>query len=476
MLDRDHRAAILMLHGQGHGIRAIARTLGVSRNSVRKVLAHGSTEVPSIVRAEAAGPLVDQIRALHAECGGNLVRVQEELAARLEVGLAYSTLTGFCRRHGIGVRHPERAGRYHFGPGEEMQHDTSPHTVTVGGKARRLQCASVVLCYSRMVFVQVYPTFNRFWAKVFLTDGALYFGGVAARCMVDNTSVLIAHGTGKDAVVAPEMEAFAERFSFRIAAHERGDANRSGRVERRFHFIEHNFYPGRPFEDLADLDAQLRAWCDKVNGTYRRHLRARPVELFASERLSLRPLPIYVPEVYELHERVVDLEGYVTLRNNRYSVDEDLIGRRVEVRETKDRVRISQGHKLAAEHVRLEDGAGRKSTLPEHRREPRRRDRTDEVPLPEEPVLRAAGGSLAALVDRLRLHHGGRRAKHIRRLHRMYLDYPAEALQRAVEDALHHGLLDLGRIERMVLRHVAGDFFRLPLHHDDDDKEDDDDG
>ncbi len=475
MLDRDQRAAILTLHRQGHGVRPIARAVGVSRNSVRKVLAEGSAEVPSIVRAEAAGPHLDSIRELYLECGGNLVRVQEELDARLEVHVPYSTLTAFRRRHGIGVRTPERTGRYHFEPGEEMQHDTSPHTVVVGGKARPLQCASLVLSYSRMLFAQVYPTFNRFYAKVFLTDGAVYFGAVAARCMVDNTSVLIAHGTGKNAVPAPEMEAFADHFDFELEAHQLGDANRSARVERPFHFIEHNFYPGRTFADLADLNAQLRAWCDRVNAAYKRKLRAKPIELFAAEKAALRPLPIYVPEVYELHERIVDLEGHVTLHNNRYSVAEDLIGRRVEVRETKDKVRICYGHGLAAEHDRLEDGAAKTSTLPEHRKRRRARRGSAEIELPEEPVLRAAGQSLAALLDRLARHHGGRRAKHVRRLHRMYLDYPTEALDRAVSEALHHGLLDLGRIERMVLRYVAGDFFRLPLD-DPIDTEDDDDG
>ena len=41
--------------------------------------------------------------------------------------LSYPALTAFCRRHGIGHDPPEPAGRYDFAPGQEMQHDTSPH-------------------------------------------------------------------------------------------------------------------------------------------------------------------------------------------------------------------------------------------------------------------------------------------------------------------------------------------------------------
>jgi len=65
-----------------------------------------------------------------------------------------------------------------------------------------------------------------------------------------------------------------------------------------------------------------------------------PRELFAVEQQHLRPLPVWVPEVYRLHERMVDVEGYVTVNTNRYSVPVDWIGRRVEVRETSSKIEI----------------------------------------------------------------------------------------------------------------------------------------
>ena len=52
----------------------------------------------------------------------------------------------------------------------EMQHDTSPHEVEVGGRKYKAQTASAVLCYSRMLFFQIYPAFQRFDCKVFLTE------------------------------------------------------------------------------------------------------------------------------------------------------------------------------------------------------------------------------------------------------------------------------------------------------------------
>ncbi|HJL16605.1 MAG TPA: helix-turn-helix domain-containing protein [Sandaracinaceae bacterium LLY-WYZ-13_1] len=155
MLDEATRGAILRLKKKGLGTRKIARTLGVSRGAVRDVLADGRVEVSPVERPEKAAPYRDEILSLYASCKGNLVRVHEEL---LEQGadVSYPALTAYCRRHGIGHEPPRPAGRYEFAPGQEMQHDTSPHEVPIGGRRRTVQTASLVLCYSRMIFVQCY--------------------------------------------------------------------------------------------------------------------------------------------------------------------------------------------------------------------------------------------------------------------------------------------------------------------------------
>ena len=108
------------------------------------------------------------------------------------------------------------AGRYYFEPGVELQHDTSPHEVEVGGKKYKAQTASAVLCYSRLLFFQINPTFQRFDCKVFLTDALRYIGGVPKRVMIDNTHVVVLRGTGREMIPVPEMEAFGERFGFTL--------------------------------------------------------------------------------------------------------------------------------------------------------------------------------------------------------------------------------------------------------------------
>src|ERR1022692_722159 len=176
MLSQAQRTTILELNTQGVSKREIARVLGISRVAVRKVLRSNSTALPELHRTEKAEPHRQRILELFEKCKGNLVRVHEELVAA-GAELSYTALTAFCRRHGIGYAPPVPAGRYDFAPAEELQHDTSPHELELGGRKRKVQTASAVLCYSRMLFFQCYPTFRRFDCKVFLTEALRYFGG-----------------------------------------------------------------------------------------------------------------------------------------------------------------------------------------------------------------------------------------------------------------------------------------------------------
>jgi transposase len=462
MLPQGIRQAILDLHGRGQSVRAIARALQVSRAAVRDVLRRGSAEVPRLVRPERALEHRDEILRLLRECEGSFLRVHEELTkAGLE--LSYPAFTAFCRRHGIGHVPTPPAGRYDFAPGQEMQHDTSPHDVHLGAAVRRVHTASLVLAYSRMLFFQFYPRFRRFECKVFLTAAFRYLDGVAVTCLIDNTHVVVLRGTGRDMVPVPEMAAFAERFGCTFVAHAVGDVNRSGRVERMFRFIERGFLPGRRFTDWADANRQARAWCDRVNTRPKRQLKASPRELFAVEHPALRRLPRWIPEPYLIHERLVDVEGYITLDTNRYSVPTVFIGRRLEVRETHDRVIISDGLREIAAHPRAVEPGYHYVFQSEHRPPRGQGWRRQRAPVPEEQDLQCLLPEIDGYLDGLKRRGKLQTTLALRQLLRMAREYPREPLLAAIQTAAHYGLYDLGRLERMVLRGLATTYFQLPL-------------
>ena len=311
-----------------------------------------------------------------------------------------------------------------------------------------------------MLFFQCYPTFQRFDCKVFLTEALRYMGGAPARVMIDNTHVVVLRGSGRDMVPVPEMAAFGERFGFAFVAHAIGHANRSGRVERPFHFVERNFLAGRTFASWEDLNQRAREWCDKVNATYKKHIRAVPRELFAVERLHLKRLPAWIPQVYRLHQRLVDIEGYVALHSNRYSVPVEWIGRRVEVRETKDKVEIQLDARRLLTHRRIAEAEHQRITLAEHR--PVRGQRVPRPdPHPEENAILTAAPELAEYVAGLKQRSRKVITLALRQLLQFVREYPREPLLGAVREAARYGLYDLDRLERMILRRVTREYFLL---------------
>ena len=295
---------------------------------------------------------------------------------------------------------------------------------------------------------------------MFLTDAVRYINGAPERVMIDNTHVVVLRGTGREMIPVPEMEVFAERLGFRFVAHAIGDANRSARVERPFWFIENNFLAGRTFTSWEDLNRQAREWCDKVNGTYKKHIRAVPRELFVIERLHLKPLPAWIPEVYRLHQRTVDVEGCVSVNSIRYSVPVSWIGRRVEIRETRDKIAIELDARHIVTHDRALTPLSRRITLTEHR-PPRGEGIKRSDPHPEEQALIEAAPEIAPYITALK--QKGRKvvALALRQLLRLLREYPRGPFLAAVAEAARYGLYDLDRLERMILRRVARDYFLL---------------
>ena len=221
------------------------------------------------------------------------------------------------------------------------------------------------------------------------------------------------------------------------------------------------------FSSWEDLNQRAREWCDKVNSTYKKHIRAVPRELFAVERLHLKPLPAWIPEVYRLHQRLVDIEGYVALNSNRYSVPVDWIGRRVEVRETKDKIEIQLDARRLVTHRRIAEAKDQRVTLGEHR-PPRGQRAPRPDPHPEEKAIVAAAPELADYVTGLKQRSRKVITLALRQLLRLVREYPREPLLGAVREAGRYGLYDLDRLERMILRRVTREYFLLDEESDDD--------
>jgi transposase len=464
MTPTEIRSAVRTLQAQGHSLREISRLLALSRNTVRRILRQPDGNTAEAPPCDEATLL--RVKAAFERARGNVVRVRELLAGD-GIDVHYSTLTRWVREAGLRSP-PRRAGEYDFLPGQEMQHDTSPHRVTFApaDKPVTVQCAGLVLAYSRRLFIQYYPRFTRFEAKAFLLEATRFMAGVCPVCVIDNTSVLLAAGAGADAVVAPEMAAFARTLGFRFRAHRVGNPDRKGRIERPFAYVEMNFLPGRSFADFDDLNRQAVDWCCNVaNHKPKRALGMSPDAAYLIEQPHLMPLPDALPPVYELLERVVDLNGYVSVDTNRYSVPERYVGKSVAVYKLSAEIHVCRKDGTIAVHRRLIGQRDARSILPGHHTIPLRQGRGTAA---EDALLSGYHPSLDRYAAALkpRGNAGNRRA--LRRLIELKRTYPAGPFIAAIEQALQYGLFDLGRLEDLILRQVAGDFFALGVGEDDD--------
>ena len=96
--------------------------------------------------------------------------------------------------------------------------------------------------------------------KCFIHEALMHWGCAPRQCIIDNTNLARLYGTGPDAVIVPEMAAFARQYGFQFVCHAKGHSDRKAGEERSFWTTETNFLPGRTFQSLEDLNQQAWQW------------------------------------------------------------------------------------------------------------------------------------------------------------------------------------------------------------------------
>jgi len=277
----------------------------------------------------------------------------------------------------------------------------------------------------------------------------------------------VAHGSGPDAEIAPEMERFGQIFSVKFIPHAVGDADRKAKMERNFDYAQNNFLAGRTFTDWLDLNEQAQRWSKEVaNQKVKRSLGMSPEAAYLMEKPHLHPLPPYIPPVYQTFDRTVNVSGYVQVDTNGYSVPERLVGKEVELHKSWDRIEVFFKNQKVADHPRLLDKRETRITANGHHA-PFSRERAHQGPSAEEKALLGQQEWLDQFVQELKRRSAGRGIMPMRRLLDLKRSYPPEAFEKAIVQALRYGLYDLSRLEQMILSQVQGDFFTI-----DEDQED----
>ena len=463
MIGEGRRKAVHALHEEGMGVREIARRLHLARNTVRAIIEQGGA-MPKIERGPKLVLDEELLRRLYRECGGFIARVHEKLLDQ-GVKVAYPTLTHRLRDLGISPLQKKRCEERPDEPGAEMQHDTSVYQVAIGSGKERLIASLLYLRYSKRRYLRFYRRFNRFRMKCFFHEALTRWGYAAPSCIIDNTNLARLSGTGRRAVIAPEMQAFSKQYGFEFNCHELGHPDRKAGEERSFWTVETNFFPGRSFTSLEDLNAQAREWaCVRMEARRQGKTKVVPAEAFALERPRLRPVSAQLPAPYLVHRRGVDQYGYAAFEGNYYWVpgagreDVEVIEYAEEIRLYRERVLLAT-YRLPAEGVKNEKLSPPGAPAP--RCEPVRRRGSDA----EERHLRALGPAVQTYLDYALEAKGHYRHEYIRKLLGLSRRMSPDLFARSLERAGKYKVLDLGTIERIafLLFKETGELPAMPV-------------
>jgi transposase len=353
---------ILELHRQGLSVTAIARRTGRDPKTVRKYLERG-IEAPvygprSVGRPSKLGPYL-------AFLGERITAFPDLTAVRLtreirEMG--YAGAYTAVKRHLAAIR-PDGGPkpyevRFETLPGVQAQVDFARFVANFTDEpdtSRIVWLFSLVLGHSRFLFAryvlhQDLQTLLRCHMQAFEA-----IGGVPIEILYDRMKTAV---TGEDdqghVVYNRSLLALARHYRFQPRACRPYRAKTKGKVERPFSYIRQDFFLGRSFRSLEDLNAQLTDWLGKVanvrvHGTTQRVV----AEAFAAEQPELQALPEHRFDAVLKLERRVSHDGFVAIGGNYYSVP-DRTRRVVEVQQLPDLIRILDLGTVVAEHPTLE--------------------------------------------------------------------------------------------------------------------------
>ena len=243
----------------------------------------------------------------------------------------------------------------HFAPGECAQVDWGHYgSVPVGNTRRRLSFFVMVLCYSRLMYLEftVSQTIEHFLGCHVNAFEVLRSDGSQRKIMVDNLkSAVLQRSIGQAPVFNPRYADFARHHRFEIAPCNVRAGHEKGRVEAGVGYVKKNFLAGLDIPDFRALNPAARHWLDSVaNVRIHGETHKRPLDLFALERDQLRPLPELLYDLGAVHTVRASNRFRVTFDTNRYSVPAEYASQRLTLKSYPDRLCIYHHDRLLARH------------------------------------------------------------------------------------------------------------------------------
>jgi len=358
--------AEILEHWQaGRSIKAISRSLGVCRATIRKYVYaaeargyHQGAPTPpqgwkaflrevipkppdSSTRSETFAKLLpyqDEIREALATTTAATIwqRLHDDGGVMVSLPSFYRYLSCFLtdvwKKPGIiTVRRSEPP------PGEEAQIDfgyLGTWQDPLSGKSRRLWAFALILSFSRHMFVRVVTRLDqREWLMCHILAFD-FFSGAPKRIVPDNLKTGVIKADLYDPKFNQGYEELAHHYGIIIDPARSGKPKDKARVERVIPYIRDSFWSGRNFTTLEEINKQALEWCLKVAGL-RQHgtTHQQPLTLFhLAEEKQFNPLPAAAFEIATWHRAKVAHDCHIQVNGTLYSVPYRYVGKTVDVK------------------------------------------------------------------------------------------------------------------------------------------------
>lgn len=359
MIDKALEAQVIRCHFvEQWGVHTIARQLGIHHSTVDRVLSQAG--LPKVERAPQSS-IVDPYHPLIIE---TLAQYPTLSAARLlEMARARGYPGGASQfRSHVAQLRPRRPAEAYLRlrtlPGDEGQVDWGHFGHVEIGRARRpLMAFVMVLSYSRQIVLRFYLNQRM---ENFLRGHVTAFevlGGVPRVLLYDNLRSAVLERRGQAIRFHPTLLALSAQYRFepRPVAPARG--NEKGRVERAIRYIRDNFFAGRQWSDIEDLNTQAEAWCSGHSSQRRcpEDTTITVAQAFEQEQGRLIALPDNPYPTEESLEVRVGKTPYARFDGNDYSVPHTHVRRSLQISASLTEVRVLDAATVIARHPRSFD-------------------------------------------------------------------------------------------------------------------------
>jgi transposase len=337
-------------------IKTIARTLGVSRNTVRAAIA---SDAPPKYQRKPAGSAVDAFEdAIREQLAFVPTMPATVIAERVGWTRGITVFKERVAELRPAYLPPDPASRTTYVAGEIAQNDLwfPPIQLPVGfGQTRtpaQLPVVTMVTGYSRWLSARLIPTrraedlFDGWWRLI----DAL---GAVPRTLVWDGEGAIGRNRGGRVELTGDCQGFRGVLGTKVIVLKPAEPEHKGIIERAHDYLERSFLPGRVFTGPGDFNAQLQAWLATVNTRRRRVLGCAPTDRIGADLAAMLPLPPVAPATGWRSATRLARDHYVRLDSNDYSVHPGVIGRRIEVLADLDRVQVLCEGKTVADHERI---------------------------------------------------------------------------------------------------------------------------